>query len=322
MEDTYAMSDIVSGPGTGGVPPSYTGVLSGIQLFSYSLSTNNQDIVTPMQVSHGTFSLQPYGLQNESVNHASIENQYAVYFNEPPVVSDNGSTYFVQQWPVKFEHMYGRSGGMVYTGQSYQNSLAFTQNQAFNAAQDFVNGTFGLPGDAVLTSVLERWALTPKLKSSVPTGYEFIWTHSDGRIGGDAIKVMVDDFQTSTQTCTETGIIGNDPNQGPIKGCIAWTTTYHDQPDISYAYRLWRKLTTANAPNQAAGSASIDAVAASNALPAGAVITAYRIGLWMPTLMQNSSLGARAAWIFTLGGTQQVAVDAHTGKVLGSVGYW
>jgi hypothetical protein len=117
MEDTFAMSDIVSGPGTGGIPPSYTGVLSGIEQFSYSLSPNNLSIVaTPQRVSHGTFTLQAYGLQNESVNHASIEQQYATYFNEPPVISDDGSTYRVMQWPVKFEHMYGLSGGMVRLG--------------------------------------------------------------------------------------------------------------------------------------------------------------------------------------------------------------
>jgi hypothetical protein len=37
--------------------------------------------------------------------------------------------------------------------------------------------------------------------------------------------------------------------------------------------------------------------------------------------MQNSSLGARSAWIFTLNGMQDVAVDAASGKILGSTFY-
>ncbi len=57
---------------------------------------------------------------------------------------------------------------------------------------------------------------------------------------------------------------------------------------------------------------------AASALPANTNITAYRSGFWLPNASVSASFGGRSAWIFTVDGQAQVAVDAYTGNILGS----
>jgi hypothetical protein len=317
-EDTLAGTDIISGPGNGVIPPTYTPVLSGVKNYYYQSSING-NVLTPMAVKATTFNLNPQDLVNESINHTALVNQYSADLPAPSI-SDTGKIYMVRQYPVVFKHIYGLSGAVMYAAPSQSNALAFTQTAAQTAATSFIQQSLGMPTDAVLTSVLERWQTTPSTGAAIPIAYEFIWTHANGMGGGDAIKVVVDDWQTSTQTCTQTGIIGNDPNKGPIKGCIAWTTTYTDNPNISYGYRLWRKLGGADSSLQS-GTTSIDAATAATALPAGDIVTSYRQALWSPPASVSSSKGAVSAWIFTVNGSQDVAIDASTGKYLGGVAY-
>ncbi len=85
---------------------------------------------------------------------------------------------------------------MFYLAPAQDTPLAFPVATAPAVAQQFVQQSFGMPSDAVLTSTLEQWQVTPCARSAVPVGYEFIWTHADGMIGGDAIKVTVDDWRT------------------------------------------------------------------------------------------------------------------------------
>jgi hypothetical protein len=226
---------------------------------------------------------------------------------------------------------------VFYTAPSFfWNSMGVSESDASNAATEFVQDTFGMPADAVLTSTLERWQIIPAAGGGevTPIGYEFIWTHANGMIGGDAIKVFVDDNTTPQTTCTEWQTPPSSIHRrgstlrpsvaptGPIDVCLKWVTTYTHTPDIPYGYRLWRTLSGSNTTEQPAGVTSIDAVTASTALPEGANITAYRRGLWSPMPTKSSSLGAQAVWIFTLSGKNEVAVDAYTGQVLGGNAYW
>jgi hypothetical protein len=145
-------------------------------------------------------------------------------------------------------------------------------------------------------------------------GYEFIWKHSNGMAGGDAIKVVVMDHQTSDLVCTQWG-----PAQDPpytYYGCLDWTYEFHDYPMITYSSRLWRSL-GGTSTLQPSGQTSISASVAAASLGPNVTITGYRHALWTPLMDKSSSIGARSAWIFTVNGTTDYAVDAHTGKVLG-----
>jgi hypothetical protein len=169
----------------------------------------------------------------------------------------------------------------------------------------------------VLSGVLQLWQFSPSTGSAINDGYEFIWHHSNTAIAGDdGIKVVVADQHTVTTTCTAwtTQLIGGKP----IRVCTKFQTTTSDTPYVSSGFRLWRSLSGTNGSIQPAGTTSIDAVTAASALPPGVNITAYRSGLWLPGPETSSGVGARSAWIFTLNGVERVAVDAYTGRVLGS----
>ena len=111
-EDVFAGTDIVSGPGAGAVPPSYTPVLNGTAQFYYNASTIG-NVMTPMTVKRNTFTLNPQSLTNESINHAALAQQFATYLPSP-AIHDDGITYTVRQWPAVFQHVYGRSGAVAY----------------------------------------------------------------------------------------------------------------------------------------------------------------------------------------------------------------
>ncbi len=66
-------------------------------------------------------------------------------------------------------------------------------------------------------------------------GYDFIWRHSNGTVGGDRIQVGVDNIQE--RFCSK--VNENDPpyNKPP---CYQWTTQYNLH--VNYHYRLWRAL--------------------------------------------------------------------------------
>ncbi|HUY40868.1 MAG TPA: hypothetical protein VMV82_04795 [Candidatus Dormibacteraeota bacterium] len=313
-EDASARNDIISGPGNGSAPPSYTSSLSGSIIFYYPANPNGYNVQS-VTVAPDTFALNPQSIANESWNAQSLAQQYEPQAVSPVVNSDNGSTYVSKTNWGGVQYNYGQSGAVMYFGPKPRDAMAFSQSTALQAAETYVSSTLGMPSDAVLYSVLQFWTYSPSTGAAVNDGYEFIWHHANSSVAGyDAIKVVVADRHTSVRTCVDW--IYNDPPIKPI--CDQWQVTTSDTPYISSAFRLWRSLAGTNSNIQPAGMTSIDAVTAASALPAGANITAYQPGLWMPGADASSSEGARSAWIFTIGGREQIAVDAYTGQILGS----
>ncbi len=315
-EDSDARGDQLSGPGPGGsaAPPAYTNGLSG-QIYYYYPQSPTPITVSSITVSPTTFALNPQSLVNENINAAGFAAQYEPQAVASPIMNSNtGSSYGANTNYGGSKQQYA-SGAIAYYGPSPESPVSFSQSTALTAAQNFVAATFGMPPDAVLYSTLNFWQYSPASGSAVNDAIEFIWHHANPAIGGyDGIKVVVSDQRRSTRVCDN--FTDPEPPLKPI--CTQWSVIVTDTSYVSSGYRLWRSQGGVNTSIQPAGATSIDAKTASTALPSGVAITGYRSGWWYPDELDSSSVGARAAWIFTVNGEYRIGVDAYTGKILGS----
>jgi hypothetical protein len=211
------------------------------------------------------------------------------------------------------------TGAVSYHGVRQINALAFSESAAYSAALQAAQGINGLPSDAVLSETAEDWEVDPTSGGSIPTGYLFTWSHSGAPRGYDAIRVAITDYQTSTSVCTGGTKYFHDPPNPPTTICLGYTTTYLDQPNVAYMFRMWRSIGNPQSI-QSLGKTSITAAAAAASLPAAAVIVSYTSGNWTGAYDDPTSNYAIPAWVFTLSSGQQIYVDAYTGNILGGLG--
>ena len=154
-------------------------------------------------------------------------------------------------------------------------------------------------------------------------GYVITFLHQNNNVlGGDAIHVVVDDAITYTNgTCLEWDWTSPDPPQKKTKYCAEYQQVAHDNLNVSHMYRLWRALTSVyrlQLQGRTTGGQSIDALSASHALGNTSNVTGYAQGYWTPAAEEPNNSGAEPAWFFNIGNDGIVAVDAFTGKILGS----
>ena len=303
-EDSAARLDSFSGPGAN---PPYTRNLSGSILFYYPqnvLGISTASVIVQPQ----TFTVQPLALINEPIDDVGLTNQYRSQLVGTNI-SSSGGQYVVENANAKVVHYTAASGAVIYSNRANDNPVAFSQAAGQAYAESYIKGTFGMPPDAVLRAVLSIWKVYMKDGSAIRVGYEYIYGHQSAMVGGDAIKVIVDDYHyVTSKTCLYIN---------PCTGqCTDWKYTYADEPQVDYAYRLWRSL-GAKMQTAGAGSQSVTAQAAAQALPQGAIINSYASGYWTPPYSASSAAGATPAWIFYLSGGTTVAVDALTGTFLG-----
>ncbi len=145
-EDANARNDIISGPGSGVNPPSYTSNLSTTIYFYYSQSIYGHNVQS-IAVQPQTFTLNPQNLSNENINHTALVQQNSSYLSNA-IVTDDGVTYNVRQSSGSLRHLYGLSGAVLYAANSPEAALAFSQTVAQQAATSYVQGTLGMPADA------------------------------------------------------------------------------------------------------------------------------------------------------------------------------
>lgn len=201
--------------------------------------------------------------------------------------------------------------------------VAFDQTSALNAAVEFISSTIGMPSDAALSStnaVMEY----DEAGNGVKTGYIFTWRHAANNIfGGDAIRVFVDDYQTTTKgPCQDWEWDYPDPPLRPHQYCAAFQWTTVDHPNISYYYRLWRAINlggsrSVQSAGRSTGQQSIDALTASYSLPPGSKVTGYTSGYWSSGPSGADVSGAQPAWLFSLGDDAVAGIDAFSGMLLG-----
>ena len=128
---------------------------------------------------------------------------------------------------------YESSGAVVMAGARSVVVFNDTQNGALSFAQGELNAHGGLPSDAKLSQVITHYE--KQGNSSTILGYDFIWRHGDGRIGGDFIQVAVDNAKV--RTC-----LVDNPNDPPYNhpACLKWGYDYPER--CPWLYRLWRGM--------------------------------------------------------------------------------
>lgn len=303
----------------------------------YDFSNQKNGVgVQAVSVPAASFIMRPQNLQNEPIDDSTKFQELRQAFDPNSVFADNGVQRTANGSGYRVTHLYASTGAVTYESEVNHNPVGFTQTVAQNEATAYVSGTLGMPSDAVPTDTYALMQYSPKSQSKTVLGYLFEWRHSSNTfggpvVGGDAIKVLVDDLQTQTTVCTQTEIVQIAPNKVHVV-CVQTKTTFTDSPHISFAYREWRspagtKLQAPCPPGKVclqsvgqAGQPSIDAHTASLSLPVGFVVTGYSSGYYTGNGVDPGSTanGATPVWIFT-SGTQSLAVNAATGVLIGPV---
>ncbi len=323
-EDTNARKEALTNNSSALRPPSGIvdfydeEILSGASPKTTMTQDSALATITPQAI---TFSLQPLNIANEPIDDASQFSAIQNNIDSNAGYVDDGLSRSAYDAAAVVSHYYDGSGAVLYHAEIKSNPVAFDEPTALQAAQNFVNTTLGMPGDAVLTETDNLWNIDPTDGSMVQDGYEFVWQHSSPIYGGDGMKVIVTDNRTITRYCSEEN--DNEPPHN-LPHCLAWTNQVNNDPYISYGYRLWRSvssnrsyLSTGEAAN---GQQSIDAYTASLSLPQGFEITSYTQGYWSGNALDpaSTSKGFVPAWIF-FSGDMGIAIDAASGAVLGRV---
>lgn len=320
MQDCGATNDTFSGQ---------TSAVGDSSLFGYlcftapNLGTNIPQPHVAVQAQ--SFTLEPYTLAPRSVDVASLVQKAQTNLPVGTVQTfDNGSIRrYVSQSGLVVSYYYGLSGAVEYVGHSAGNPVAFTEADAQNAAQEFIQQSYGMPSDAQLTDVLPVYRWDTAAGSRTLVQYEFVWRHTGNVFGGDAIRVNVFDLHKVWMTCSQWGYVEVwDPIIHDFidrRECVSWTRNISDTPDISFSYYLWREPTSTRhilLAGRSTGGSSIDAYTASLSLPNPQGVTAYTSGYWTGG-PYDSDTTEHPAWLFTTSNGSIMAVDAFTGALLG-----
>jgi len=195
---------------------------SGQTLFPLSLSslnTKSPGLYQPRVLTTESYSDSALGQkvdQNESgsLKYYPTSNQYRVLGQ-----SGTGSHYEA-------------SGAILASSENSSLAETFSQQDALTFAQQSAQQNNPLPSDAQLQYAVSVYR-TPVSQAPILMGYEFTWVHSNLMLGGDFVKMGVDNV--SKRVCTDW--TQNDP---PYHNhCIAWETQYSQH--LNYYYRLWRQ---------------------------------------------------------------------------------
>ena len=314
MEDQNSLGDTFTGPN--GVQNQ---VPSGNGLFYWG-GPSGSITVNPVTVQSTTFTLSPLVITPAAINDQTIISEGQPYVSSIAETNDGQTINLTTPSGDTVLHEYAVSGAISFYGGAHYNTPAFSQATALAAAEAFLQSSLGLPSDAVLVGEDENYIYNKATNSRSITGYTFDWGHSSPAIG-DQIVVLVDDDAVSTSTCTGGTKVLNNPPAKPVVICLGYTTTTTHTPNVSYAKMQWHAPSSTRRSIESAGRStggpSIDAYTASLSLPTGSVVTAYTSGYWYGNTTMATTT-AEPAWLFTIGGTTVIAVDAFSGVVLGA----
>ncbi len=309
LSDKLSSQSSASGQYGSGNPVVHTNE-SGQTLFPLSLSplnTKSPGLYQPRTLTTESYSDSALGQkvdQNEggSLKYYPTSNQYRVMGQ-----SGTGSHYEA-------------SGAILASSENSSLAETFSQQDALTFAQQSAQQNTPLPSDAQLQYAVSLYR-TPVNQAPILMGYEFTWVHSDLMLGGDFIKMGVDNV--SKRVCTDW--TQNDP---PYHNhCIAWETQYSQH--LNYYYRLWRqrgslaarpRRVASNAVNSPALSpAQAYSVVSANPRIRGAhlgTLNGYRYAYWTPPFSSTDNT-AYPAYHFFYSSHYVVSADAHNGQFLG-----
>jgi hypothetical protein len=304
------LGDVLSGPG------GPNAAANGVLMFYYSVNPAGIAVGAPSSIGNDTFTLEPTTLTPENLNDTTLLAQAASSLGESPTSYTNNGTISIATKGAGSVRHYLLSGALSFHGASTTNAVVFDEATAEAAAVQAATGVNGMPSDAVLSEVAQQYSAEPTSGGATLTGYLFTWKHQSPIASGDAIRVNVTDYQTVTSACTGGWkVITITPH--PVAICQGWTTTYTDNPNIAYMFRMWHSV-AGRRSTLSSGQTSLTAATAAAALPPGAVVISYTNGMWSPPFDSASANQGTPAWIFTLYGGDLIYVDAYTGQILGA----
>jgi len=214
---------------------------------------------------------------------------------------------------------YEGSQGLIASGSSTRVPMNYAVSAAENFAISSQQSYNPLPSDAQLQNVVSVY-MTTGSEAPVLIGYDFVWKHNTPILGGDFIRVGVDN--TEKQVCTETKVIVVGPH-GPVPTCIQWEMTY--TLHLNYYYRLWREPNAVRYPTGVNGTGSpalspaqAFSIASQDQSIKGATTLGqplgYLYGYWTPSITSTDNT-AYPAFHFFYSGHYVVSVDAYSGAV-------
>jgi hypothetical protein len=271
--------------------------------------------------SPGTYS--PRLLSTESYNDSSLLSQMQSADGSATGFYASGNQFRIVSQTAQADHYEGSQGLIAAAEVSHQpmnNSQQDALNFAITQAQNY---GYPLPSDARLQDISTLYE-TPLHQAGVATGYEFTWVHSNGTLGGDFIRIAVDNYkQRVCQVVNE-----NDPpyNRPP---CLQWGYEYDMR--MRLYYRLWRQPANVRHLSDIGGappgtdSAALSPSQAYNMLAAATQakgidygnLQGYTYSYWTPSIDSTDNT-EYPAYHFFFDSHTVVSVDAYSGQVLGT----
>ncbi len=337
IELASASGDVFSGTTS---PPPYTTYSQASQSnpVDFYDATGQTVFTPPFQTSLSNTSpgyLQAHALAPESWSDSYLASQADSNESGSTKYQASSNQYRMVGASFNASH-YESSGAVIMAGARSLVPFNDSQSGALSFAQSELNAHGGLPSDAKLSQVVTHYSRSIYSNTSTIVGYDFIWRHSDGRIGGDFIQVAVDNAKV--RYCSQ--INENDPpyNKPP---CLQWSYEYNER--CPWLYRLWRGMGGAvnvavrNVPGPngrrltiAASGTGISSQSAYNAALAKPSIKSsknalgsfvgYALTYWTPSA-ETVDNTAYPAYHFFFSSHHRVTVNAVSGQVIGAGSY-
>jgi hypothetical protein len=181
-----------------------------------SLSTASPGIYSPRRLSTESYSDSTLLSQLQSAE-GSATGFYA-----------DGNTYRIVSQTAQADHYEGSQGLIAAAEVSHQpmnNAQQDALNYAISSAQSY---GYAIPADARLQDITTLYE-TPKNQPAVVTGYEFTWVHTNGMLGGDFIRIAVDNYKQ--RVCNV--VNENDPPYNR-PACLQWGYEYDMRMRLYY----------------------------------------------------------------------------------------
>ena len=279
---------------------------------SYTFTISPQSLSSN---SPGTY--QPIALSTESYSDSSLAAKASAAESGPRQYYPSPNEYRLVSQTYVGSH-FEASQGLLIGAEHSQLPFNYAQSDALAFATSFVQQQGNsIPADAQLQNV-QQVLQTQQGQAPVVTGYIFTWVHRNLMLGGDYIRVGVDNLRT--RYCAQPN--ENDPpNDKPP--CYAWAYEYDQR--VNLYYRLWREPTGSTryplgvhgSGSPALSAAQAFSIASSSPSVKGNVGTfqGYVYSYWTPGIDSTDNT-AYPAYHFFYSNHAVVSVDAYSGAVL------
>lgn len=280
----------------------------------YPLSINSLSTASPGQY-------RPIALTTESYSDSTLTSQAGARDSATVGSYASGNQYRLVGQNFTGSHYEG-SQGIVASAEDTKLPYNFAQQDALNFAIQTAQQNNPIPSDAQLQYVTPVYQ-TQSGQAPVLIGYEFTWIHNNLTLGGDFIRIGVDNVKN--RVCEQ--VNENDPPHNH-PACLQWGYEYDQH--VNFYYRLWREPNGSVRYPQGItpGSAALSSSQAFNLASAQLAkkganlgnLLGYVYSYWTPAITSTDNT-AYPAYHFFYDSHNVVSVDAYAGTVQGINAY-